>query len=249
MDKDFNDFLDAVGRRDLDLDLTEAEIRALLKEMKAISSTARLAHTIADRPEQVEMYAVLGRELVSVINGRAFEIYVRTGVADVLDSQRSMIFPALTEDLIPIEDLQFLIDCGIKNPKDEITIAVRKLNHGYYSANVIENRPILISDLMQISSERLVRVTEGFLQSAQTDDSASKLNSPSQNPLQPSKKPKKIFNGIGKILSGLVAGTGNVLIGAGAIPATGGAATAGVIASAAFSVGMIMQGVGDLRGE
>ena len=68
-----------------------------------------------------------------------------------------------------------------------------------------------------------LRHIEGDIAADARDQSLSAVSPPDHLP----KKPKKYFNGIGKILSGAVAGAGNVLVGTGAIPATGGAAVAG----------------------
>ena len=62
-------------------------------------------------------------------------------------------------------------------------------------------------------------------------------------------KKRKILNGIGKILSGTVAGAGNLLLATGTIVAPNPATAYAVIGSSALAVGSICQGIGDLRGE
>ena len=63
------------------------------------------------------------------------------------------------------------------------------------------------------------------------------------------RKKRKLFNGIGKILAGTIAGAGNLMLAAGTIVAPNPATAYGVIASSALAVGGICQGIGDLRGE
>jgi len=60
---------------------------------------------------------------------------------------------------------------------------------------------------------------------------------------------RKLFNGVGKILVGVVTGAGNILLAAGTIAAPNPATVYGVIGSSALAIGGICQGIGDLRGE
>ena len=60
---------------------------------------------------------------------------------------------------------------------------------------------------------------------------------------------KKLFNGIGKILAGMVTAGGNLLLATGTLVAPNPATAYGVIASSALAIGGIFQGLGDLRGE
>lgn len=63
------------------------------------------------------------------------------------------------------------------------------------------------------------------------------------------KKKRKIFSGVGKILAGAIAGGGNALLGLGTIAAPNPATGYAVIASCGLAVGSFCQGIGDLRGE
>jgi hypothetical protein len=238
MDKDLQDFLDAIGRRDLDLDLSTDQIRELRREMKRLASAARLTHSIADRPHRTDLYPSLSAELRDVVNSPAFEILDSTGVAEALDEHGPLIFARLRPDDVPPEDADFLRKCGIKEPEAEVTIALARLRAGYWMIGSQPTRRTGVSELMASSKGKL---WEAAHQLESSDGEAESGG--------PQAKPKKYFTGIGKILSGVVAGTGNVLVGAGAIPASGGAVIAGVIASSSFAVGMVMQGIGDLRGE
>ncbi len=59
MDKETQELLAALARRELNLNFSEEEARTLKQAMRQIASTARLAHTIADRPRRTDMYSEL----------------------------------------------------------------------------------------------------------------------------------------------------------------------------------------------
>lgn len=237
---DRNDaFLDALGRRDLDLDLTAQEIMDLRRAMTKLSATARLAHVAADRPNDTSMDESLAKELRVAAHSRAFDVFERTRIAEILDENGALVFQEITRESVPTEDLEFLAQCGIKEPEAEITISLRRLKAGYW---MMSEDGRSTARILEHSRMQILHVAEGLSQ----QDAQQK---PAVSEGQSSKKRRKIFNGVGKILSGVVAGTGNVLMGIGAVPAAGGVAAPAVIASAAASIGIIMQGIGDLRGE
>lgn len=241
------DFLEAIGRRDLDLSLSQSEVADLRRAMSQLSSTARLVHAAADRPHDSSMDASIGHELLAAAESPAFRVFERTGITEILDDNGDLVIRELEVSTVPPEDEGFLAQCGVKDPKAEIVISMTRLKAGYWPA--VETQPdgkrrFGTGLLIDYSRTEVIRTSKAMLQREEEAQDAHKVPTTDEP-----KKRKKYFNGIGKILSGVVAGTGNVLIGTGAIPATGGAAVAGVIASAAVSVGVIMQGIGDLRGE
>jgi hypothetical protein len=67
--------------------------------------------------------------------------------------------------------------------------------------------------------------------------------------VEPQKKKRKIFNGIGKLLGGSAAGIGNVLLLTGSIVAPNPATLYAAIASGGIAVSTLFAGIGDLRGE
>lgn len=175
----------------------------------------------------------------------AFDIFERTGVDEVLDEHGAIIYSEVREEDVPPEDLQFLRDCGIRLPAEEVTNSLTRLRFGYRISSDGKRHRIATGEVLHVARQTIGSAAS---QLRPDRDQPQTIGSPPPHP--PSRKPKKYFNGIGKILSGVVADTGNVMIGAGAIPATGGgAAAAGVIASAAVSIGLVMQVIGDLRGE
>lgn len=240
------DFLEAVARRDLDLSLSPSEVADLRRAMNQLASTARLVHVAADRPHDSSMDESIGQELLVAAESPAFQVFERTGVTEILDENGRLVFQEMDVSTVPPEDEAFLAQCGLKDPKAEILVSVTRLKAGYWPVGETQagQRKLGTRLLIDYSRTEVIRTSRALLQRENATEDAPGV--PTTN--EP-KKRKKYFNGIGKILSGVVAGTGNVLIGTGAIPATGGAAVAGVIASAAVSVGVIMQGIGDLRGE
>lgn len=246
MDKETQELLEALGRKELNLDFSEEDIRELKQAMREISSTARLAHTIADRPRRTDLYEALADELDALSESPAFDVMERAGLTDLLDENFGVIVTQLSPNDIPPEDHDFLRTCGMTTPKDEVTITITRLRMGAWPSTDGGRRRAPAAELMQVSRHAVRASASELRQGGEVVmPSQSSQNHLSSLP----KKPKKYFNGIGKILSGVVAGTGNVLIGAGAIPATAGTAAAAVFASGALSLGLVMQGIGDLRGE
>jgi hypothetical protein len=140
---------------------------------------------------------------------------------------------------VPAEDLDMLRRCGVDDPEAEIEIITQFCRTEAYQFwwSRHSRRP---STVLEQAPEALRRAAS-LLRSAREP-------SPPVREVAPPKK-RKIFNGIGKILSGAVAGAGNVLLAGGTIVAPNPATGYGAIASSAIAVGSIFQGIGDLRGE
>jgi hypothetical protein len=244
---ELTEFLDALGKRYVNLSrrtvnsASEQSDDFRMESMNSATSVARFAHVIAERPRDVLMYSALSVELSDSHVVRLHRLLDDTGILEVLDSYGAMIFQNITRLHIPPEDIEILRDSGISSPDAEIVIAIRLMR----SQKARKASEVLIQGqlLLEEASAELKQAT-----------SYASRHMIGDFPLPPAivddvKKPRRYFNGIGRILSGVAAGTGNVLVGIGAIPAAGDAAVAGVIASAALSIGLIGQGIGDLRGE
>jgi len=154
------------------------------------------------------------------------------GILEALDDAQDAVFTNLRRSAIPDEDVQFLSRAGIENPELEITITIEyaKRRMGSWREGARE-----LQDIRHIKPEMAGRLDKAY-------------STPPKDPETPPKK-RKILNGIGKILGGAIAGTGNVLLLCGTIMAPNPATGAGAIASAAIAVASVMQGAGDLRGE
>jgi len=158
-------------------------------------------------------------------------------VLQALDDHADVIFPHLMKSVVPPVDLQFLQSAGFEHPEAELALIIH-----YARSTVAKNdfRPSQILDRAKCELERVGEDLRQFKTDAAKTSKASQQEKP---------KARKLFTGISKILAGGITGTGNLLLGIGAIPAAGPSAAHMIIGSCAVAVGAIGQGIGDLRGE
>lgn len=195
-----------------------------------LASIARLNRVVAERPNSAELLNELARELHNAPLGRAAEIMEQAGVMDALEEAPDLIFQNLRRSAIPPEDLEFLREAGVDYPEEELTILIHYARKNLGRGRVTPRR-IMADGQIQLERAAAALARAAGEQSADTP------------------KKRKIFNGVGKILAGAVAGVGNTLVGCGTIVAPNPATAYAVIGSAAIAIGSICQGVGDLRGE
>ena len=157
----------------------------------------------------------------------------RVGILEALDDATDAVFANLRRSAIPDEDVEFLYRAGIAQPELEITITIEYAKRRISSLR--EGLARELRDIREIHPEMAGRLEKALYESAKDREA------------QPKKR--KILNGIGKILGGAIAGTGNVLLLCGTIIAPNPATGYGAIASSAIAVAGVMQGAGDLRGE
>jgi len=205
------------------------ELRFAIDQM---SSTARFARVVSDRSDSPELVSALSKELDRWPVASVIRTMQESGVLSALDQTPDITFGELRRDVIPEEDVRLLQEAGVADPEAEVTILIdyarRRLGHAEAKpSEVVERAP----DELKRAAERLSSLSENS----------------SRNEVQVKKK--KLFNGIGKILAGAVAGAGNLLLATGTIIAPNPATAYGVIGSSAIAVGSICQGIGDLRGE
>jgi hypothetical protein len=234
-DKEYREFLEAVGKRYLRLYKAARwfhpeGIGHLQYDIERLASTARLVHAVEARSDETAWYEPLGKELKNTYVQHVTNLLDEAGITNALDEHGVLIFSNLSRELIPDEDIAFLNNAGVLEPEAEVTIAIQELRRSALS------RDIQASSILREAPKKL-------------EDAAKQLSPVESNDVNVTVKPRKFFTGIGRILSGTIAGAGNLLVGIGAIPASGGAAAGAVIASSALAVGLISQGIGDLRGE
>jgi hypothetical protein len=195
----------------------------LRKDLKEISDIARQFNAI-DRHDDLDR---LRRQLsqTSPIE-QTKEALEDTGILNALEDAGQVVFREMRREAVPQEDYQLLSAAGFTNDEIEILLA------------------------SAIHDAQLGKVYPRDL-SHQLDEASAIFNTTVvQLQAQPSEpKKRKIFNGIGKILGGSVAGVGNALMAAGTIVAPNPATGAGALACAAVALPLIFGGIGDLRGE
>ena len=244
--REFLEFLDAVGVRYLKPPRLRRVfgpegLGYLHHEIDEISSRARFARVVAERSSKIELYAPLGDELRYSPLGNLPHILDELGIIEALDHHGSDIYPNLTPDFVPAYDMDLLRNTGIKDPEAEVVLTIHFMK--YHLPR--DDSPA--AHAIRHAEERLQHLSESLRNTKPPEypDDSERQGEERQR-LQ--KRPK-VFNGIGKILSGAVAGLGDVLYGLGHIPAPGQVDHRAVIASCALAVGMVSQGLGDLLGE
>jgi hypothetical protein len=264
-DDEYRAFLNALARRHLRrLSITDAQ--ELEARLERLAATARLnrevrerflanLETTRNRNPNARRGAVSERpsrpldplraELANELDLRSKDVeeviavMESSGVMDALDEAPHATFGEMRADAVPREDLDMLRRCGIDDPDAEIEIVTQYCRTEAYQFSLRPRHTGLPSTQLERAPEALKRAAS-LLRSARKPSPARESAAP---------KKRKIFNGIGKILSGAVAGAGNVLLVGGTIVAPNPGTAYGAIASSAIAVGSIFQGIGDLRGE
>ena len=234
-EKEYREFLEAVGKRHVRLHretFGPGGPDHFRTHLEGLGRTYRLVRVVSERPDETSLYELLGGDLKHNYIGAVFAALQRSGVSEALDEHGEIIFPNLSMEVVPSEDIAFLREAGVPEPEAELVILV------HHARSVLQSTDAKPSEILKLSSDLLLKVASELAGTPQTTSRK-----------EAKAKPRKILNGIGKILSGAIAGAGNLLIGIGAIPVSGGAAGAAVIASCAVAVSAVAQGWGDLRGE
>jgi hypothetical protein len=236
-DKEYGEFLEAVGKRYLRLHRASRwfhpeGIGHLHYDIERLASTARLVHAVEERSNETAWYGPLSKELKNTYIQNVTNLLDAAGIIDALDEHGELIFSNLSRELIPDEDIALLHRAGVEEPEAEVTIVIQELRQSARS------RDIRASSVLREASKKLEEAAKQLSPvESNSDDEKAEV------------KPRKYFTGIGRILSGGIVGAGNLLLGIGTIPASGGATAGAVIASSALAVGLVSQGIGDLRGE
>lgn len=206
------------------------ENERLRADLESASEAARLLKVVQDRPDDTYLLNALRERLTKTSPiERAKTALEETGLLESLEEAGSVVFKQLRRRSIPLEDTRFLRDAGYTDDEIEIlfALAIDKAHH--LSGEGLAASLSEAAHSLEKSLERLERL-------------------PRPESVVPPKK-RKLFNGLGKILGGSIAGIGNALMATGTILAPNPATAAGSIASAAVAIPAILAGVGDLRGE
>jgi hypothetical protein len=235
----YREYLVALAKRHLRVDrglrhFGPEGVGHLQYEIDRLSSTARLVRVVADRSENSNLLKELAQELQNTYVDHVIDMMDRSGVLAALDDTPDITFENLQRAAIPPEDAEFLRRTGVDDPEAEITLIIR-----YSQRRIGRSRDSAPSEIARQAQPELKRAAE----------QVGALAAGTNNTPPTERKKRKLFNGIGKILAGVVTGAGNILLAAGTIAAPNPATAYGVIGSSALAVGGICQGIGDLRGE
>lgn len=239
-DEDYQRLLRALAAKHL---AAEAEMRRdvhylmhadydLRRDLETLSASARLLKLVQRRPGDTALEHTFREDLIqSSPIERTKRALEETGILAALEEAGPVLFAQLRRMAIPEEDFQFLREAGYTDQEIEILFAVA-IHHAHTFLASSES-----------VSHQLTEATKAFREAVE------RLEQISTQENVPTVKKRKIFNGIGKVLGGSIAGLGNALMATGTILAPNPATAAGAIASAAVAVPAIMCGIGDLRGE
>ncbi|HEU4479078.1 MAG TPA: hypothetical protein VFR80_11215 [Pyrinomonadaceae bacterium] len=196
-------------------------------DLEAVSAAAHLLKVVQARPNDPVLLNSLREQLLQTPPiERTKKALEDTGLLAALEDANPVVFAELRREAIPQEDIHFLIKAGYTNEEIEVLLLLA-LHKEHFKFG-----------------ESVSRQLE---EAAATFKSAVEKLTPNEPAPQPSKR--KIFNGIGKVLGGSIAGLGNALAATGTILVPNPGTAAGAIASAAVAIPAIMSGIGDLRGE
>ena len=163
-----------------------------------------------------------------------------SGFLDAIDSHYNEIVDGLDVELFPESEIELLQEFGFKHPKSNlrgIIYLLKSRNKDKYRSR----------NEMSVSSA--LKYTVDKLSDAQND-----FKEPDKEIITKEEKPKKSrrwFKGLGQIGQGVALSIGDIALAAGMLkfPVSPETQTWGALVSATTGVGMILNGVGELRGE
>jgi hypothetical protein len=237
-DDEYIAFLRALARKHLGFRRPEDgaadllfEVGRLRRELAELSALVRRMKAFADGLDSESATSSFIEELLSGRSPieRAVGALERSGILAALEDGGVVVLSGLRRKAIPEDDIAFLREAGFTDDEIEIQIAI-----------AIQMAPTLVA-----SWENQIRFFADNPKSF--EEMVRRLEAPPSSLGAP--KRRKIFNGIGKILGGSIAGIGNALVAVGTILAPNPATVYGAIASGGLAVSGICAGIGDLRGE
>lgn len=202
----------------------------LRRDLETVSRLVRLFKVVVDRPEDSSLVDKFFHELTerSPVDLTMSALRV-SNLAEALDDAGEVVLAELRRMSIPNDDVIFLRQAGFTD--DEVEV--------FLSVVVAEAHRLAVGTSTRVQTRHLPEEFKALV---------SKFPEPKEL-AQSTKNKRKLFNGIGKILGGSVAGIGNALMATGTIMAPNPATAYGAIASAGIAVSGIFAGIGDLRGE
>lgn len=167
-----------------------------------------------------------------------------SGFFDAWDSHYEEIVAGLGIDLIPETEFDLLRELGFADPKAELEGIMYVVKKRTVRDQKYRNSWSISFKIKQVEKD---------LSEAKNDLKAKKDDDPdnNSNEKRPKKKDRRWFKGIGQIGQGTALSIGDIALAAGALnfPVSPETQTFGALVSATTGVGMILTGIGELRGE
>lgn len=218
-------------------------IDELSKAVRAI----RLIKEYADDDETISRSfspEMLGRTLSRVEQGARFNnrIVAETEIVDIIQDYFGEIVDGMKVDHFPKEDFEVLRQSGSSDPRREV-VAMIHLVKSRKERFMQESRNVRFGQRLTQGAERIEEIRKALPQ-----ELPSKQNEPGKGN---SVVKRATFKGIGAIAQGTMLTITDLTLAAGlwsvSLPAE--TTTVGAVVSATTGVGMILTGIGELRGE
>ena len=266
-DEEYLQFLESIGNEYLRLDAVNEIFHPMknepMRDFNRMLKAARTARFSEEHWNREEIYRLLKSDIHSYQMKRVYELLEETGVLDALDDYGDIIFPNLTREVIPDEDLKILVKAGERNPDALIQLAISRAKiftqskENYNSkkqiaSSILKDACIELenayNDIEKLSDKfsKKLTIEETYPDWEEREKKIELLNE--EIPLKPKKR--KWFGGIARIIAGGASATSNVLLGVGMISTGGGApiGTAAIIGSCTASLVLVGDGIDKVRG-
>ena len=171
------------------------------------------------------------------------------GYLDLVNDHFDIIAENVTVDMLPSEDLEILRMLGSENPERMARAAIFSLRS--ISKNRRQSDMHSVKFALDEGKERIQRMRKQYEESHPTNGMKKTMEKEGRLQPDPPKPPRKWWKGCGQIAQGCALTMGNIglafdLLG---LPVSAETKTWGSVVSVTTGVGLIMSGVGDLRGE
>lgn len=266
-DEEYIQFLESIGNEYLRLDAIHKIFHPMksepLSHLNRMLKAARTARFSEEHWNREEVYRLLKSDIDSYQMDIVYDLLEKTGVLDALDDYGDIIFPNLTREVIPDEDLKILSEAGERNPDALIQLAIARAKvftqskENYNSkksiaSSILKDAGIEIKDACNDIGKLSDKFNKKVVIEETCPDWEERQKKLKQLDDEISLKPKKRkwFGGIARIIAGGASATSNVLLGVGLISTGGGApvGTAAIIGSCTASLVLIGDGIDKVRG-
>jgi len=163
------------------------------------------------------------------------------GLLDALDQYYEQLVSGLDAEDFPAEEYELMSEIGFHNPKVDLQGIICLLKMRQREKESWQKEKMCVSGELERAAE--------ILSSAKDDFKEQDSNSSEKS--EPPKKSRRWFKGLGKIGQGAAMSIADICLAAGFLkfPVSPETQTWGVLVSATAGTGLVLDGVGELRGE
>jgi len=212
-------------------------------EWERLVKASNLLHYINHNcSDQEEIYRTIREERITQLSTEILEgartnrnMLEETGLLEVFDTYYADIVRGMKVEYMPPQELEVMRRLGSNNPERDLSAMI----HIVKSRRMYELNDLPITHRLKDLEDRLAQQEKKL-----RDQDNNKENS------QP-KRSRRWFKGLGQIAQGSALSIANIALAMGALAIPVGTETAGwgAIVSSITGVGMVLNGVGEFRGE